>query len=206
VPSALDPSPFGNPVPRDVFLDTFGLEEGNRVVGMAAQFIPRKGHEVLLQAIPDILKGHPRARFLVFGKGPGRAGFIRKIRDSGLEEAVKVPGFRHDLPVLLPRLDLLVHPATMEGLGIILLQAGASGVPVVATAAGGIPEAVVHEETGLLVPPGDSEALASAVSALLADESRARAMGEAARTRVRREFSVDRMVDGNLEVYREILP
>jgi glycosyltransferase involved in cell wall biosynthesis len=93
----------------------------------------------------------------------------------------------------------------MEGLGIILLQAGASGVPVVASSAGGIPEAVVHERTGLLFPPGDSEALASAVVSLLTDEVRAKAMGESARSRVRDVFSVRKMVDGNMEVYRELL-
>jgi glycosyltransferase involved in cell wall biosynthesis len=122
-----------------------------------------------------------------------------------LEASVQLPGFRDDLPALLPCLNLLVHPATMEGLGIILLQASASGLPVVASAAGGIPEAVVHQETGLLVPPGDPRALASAVSSLLADPARAHSMGQAGRRRIKSAFSVDRMVAGNLEVYQELL-
>jgi glycosyltransferase involved in cell wall biosynthesis len=206
VPSALDPTPFENPVRRQALLDEFSLPHDSRLVGMAAQFIPRKGHEVLLKAIPAILKGCPVARFLLFGKGPGRDAVVQQVQEAGLEEVVRFPGFRSDLPSLLPHLDLLVHPATMEGLGVILLQAGASGVPVVASAAGGIPEAVVHEETGLLVPPGDPEALSAAVLCLLTDEARSRAMGESARRRVRDVFSVARMVDGNLAVYRELLP
>jgi glycosyltransferase involved in cell wall biosynthesis len=206
VPSALDPTPFENPAPRQYLLDEFGLGTEARVIGMAAQFIPRKGHEVLLRAIPEILKGNPESRFLLFGQGPGHQEVVEQIRKAELEDVVKLPGFRSDLPSLLPRLDLLVHPATMEGLGIILLQAGASGVPVVASVAGGIPEAVVHEETGLLVPPGDAEALASAVLSLLADPARAKAMGDSGRKRVREAFSVDKMVDGNLAVYRELLP
>jgi glycosyltransferase involved in cell wall biosynthesis len=205
VPSALDPTPFESPIPREAFLEEFGLGEDARVVGMAAQFIPRKGHEVLLRAIPGILDEHPEARFLLFGKGPGREKIRDRVRDAGLEDEVKLPGFRPDLPSLLSCLDLLVHPATMEGLGIILLQAGASGVPVVASSAGGIPEAVVHEETGLLVPPGDAGALAAAVSSVLADEVRRKALAESGRKRVLEVFSVSKMVIGNLDVYRELL-
>jgi glycosyltransferase involved in cell wall biosynthesis len=93
----------------------------------------------------------------------------------------------------------------MEGLGIILLQASAAGLPIVACDAGGIPEAVAHGETGLLVSPGDAAALAAAVSALLADPEKARAMGAQGRQRVRDLFSVERMVEGNLAVYRAVL-
>ncbi len=124
------------------------------IVGMAAQFIPRKGHDLLLQAIPAILRDHPRTRFLLFGRGPLHGRVSRKVREAGLDGAIQIPGFREDLPDLLPCLDLLVHPATMEGLGIILLQAAASGLPVVASAAGGIPEAVVDQANG---PPGPPE-------------------------------------------------
>ncbi|MCJ7626990.1 MAG: glycosyltransferase [Longimicrobiales bacterium] len=205
VHSALDPSPFEGPCRRDAFLAEFGIAPDQPIVGMAAQFIPRKGHDLLLQAIPAILRDHPRTRFLLFGRGPLRGKVSRKVREAGLDGAIQIPGFREDLPDLLPCMDLLVHPAAMEGLGIILLQAAASGLPVVASAAGGIPEAVVDQLTGLLVPPSDPGALASAVSTLLADLPRARSMGKAGRDRVRSDFSVDRMVDGNLSVYRELV-
>ena len=93
----------------------------------------------------------------------------------------------------------------MEGLGVVLLQAAASGLPVVASKVGGIPEVVVHRETGLLVPAGNPGALAAAVTELLSDPDRARTLGERARERVRSHFSVDRMVEGNLHVYRELV-
>jgi glycosyltransferase involved in cell wall biosynthesis len=128
-----------------------------------------------------------------------------RVKAVGLEESVLLPGFREDLPRLLPCLDVLVHPALMEGLGVILLQAGAAGIPAVATAVGGIPEVVKHEETGVLVPPADPMALAAAIRDLLSHPERARSMGDAARHRVRTEFSVDRMVEGNISVYREVL-
>jgi len=205
VRSALDPEPFHEPCDRGAFLEEFGLESGAAVVGMAAQFIRRKGHDVLLEAVPAILRDHPGTRFLLFGQGALRDEVAKEVNDAGLDTAVLLPGFREKLPSLLPCLDILVHPARREGLGVVLLQASASGVPVVASKVGGIPEAVVHEENGLLVPPEDPAALARAVSSLLADEDRARAMGERGRDRIREHFSVSGMVEGNLAVYRELL-
>ena len=205
VHSALDPGPYSKPCNPGFFKSEFGGDEDGPCVGMAAQFIPRKGHDVLLEAIPSILLDHPRARFLLFGKGPLHGEITEKIREAGLGDSVTLPGFREDLPAILPCLDLLVHPALMEGLGVVLLQAGASGVPTVASAVGGIPEAVVHDQTGLLVPAGNPGALALAVSELLANPEKARSLGEQARERMRSHFSVDRMVEGNLKVYRELV-
>jgi len=205
VHSALDPTPHRGRCNRSAFQKEFGLRDGGRVVGMAAQFIERKGHGTLLEAIPEILRGQPDTHFLLFGQGPLRGEIEARVREEGLEGKVSFPGFRDDLPALLPCLDLLVHPAMMEGLGIILLQASASGIPIVASRAGGIPEAVVDGETGILVEPGDATALSTAACTLLADPARARQMGQAGRRRVRELFSVDRMVEGNLGVYRSIL-
>jgi glycosyltransferase involved in cell wall biosynthesis len=205
VHSALDPEPFQGPCVHGEFLRVFDLPEDHRIVGMAAQFIPRKGHGTLLEAVPTILEHHPGTRFILFGRGPQRDAVAARVREMDLTDSVLIPGFRTDLPKILPCLDLLVHPATMEGLGIILLQASAAGLPIVACAAGGIPEAVAHGETGLLVSPGDAAALAAAVSALLADPEKARAMGAQGRQRVHDLFSVERMVEGNLAVYRAVL-
>jgi glycosyltransferase involved in cell wall biosynthesis len=206
VHSALDPAPFENPCPEQGFPEELGLNSEGPVVGMAAQFIPRKGHHILLEAVPSILDRHPGTRFLLLGRGPLETAVGEAVRASGLQDAVRLPGFRDDLSTLLPCLDLLVHPATMEGLGVILLQAGASGIPVVASEVGGIPEAVIHEKTGLLVPPGNPAVLAEAVCELLADPHRAQTLGEAGRKHIRTQFSIDRMVQGNLEVYQELLP
>jgi glycosyltransferase involved in cell wall biosynthesis len=114
-------------------------------------------------------------------------------------------GFRDDLPQLLPCLDLLVHPALMEGLGVALLQAASAGLPIVAVDAGGMPEAVEDGVNGRLVPPGNDEALANAIHQLLADETLRRRMGESGREKMRRGFSVQQMVLGNLAVYRALL-
>jgi glycosyltransferase involved in cell wall biosynthesis len=114
-------------------------------------------------------------------------------------------GFRDDLSQILPCLDLLAHPATMEGLGVSLLQASAAGVPIVASRAGGISEAVRDGVNGLLVPPGDAAALGAALSRLLADADLRRRLGAAGRILIRDEFSADVMIEGNLSVYRELV-
>jgi len=205
VRSALDPEPFHRPCDGKAFREEFGVGDGDAVVGMAAQFIRRKGHDVLLDAVPAILREHPGTTFLLFGQGPLTDQVAAKVKEAGLDAVVRLPGFRDDLPSLLPCLDLLVHPARMEGLGVVLLQASAAGVPVVASRVGGIPEAIAHEENGLLVPPENPTALAAAISSLLANAQKAQAMGERGRARIRELFSVDEMVDGNLTAYRDLL-
>jgi glycosyltransferase involved in cell wall biosynthesis len=112
-------------------------------------------------------------------------------------------GFRDDLTRLLPCLDLLVHPAEREGLGVSLLQAAACGVPIVASAAGGMPEVV--QDNGYLVLPGDVPALAAAITRVLDDPQQAARMGVLGRALVERRFSVAAMVAGNLAVYRKLL-
>jgi glycosyltransferase involved in cell wall biosynthesis len=114
-------------------------------------------------------------------------------------------GFRSDLADWLGGLDILVHPADMEGLGIALLQAAAAGLPIVASRAGGMPEIVHDGETGILVPPGDVAALTAAILRLLGDSGLRERLGAAGRALVLGEFSVDAMCAGNLAVYRRVL-
>ncbi len=192
---------------RAQLLAEFGLEESQRVVAVVAQLIPRKGHAVLLDAWPLIRNRCPDARLLVFGAGPldtdlrHRAGLLKPEQGG----TVTFAGFRPDLREFLGRVDLLVHPATREALGVSLLEAQAAGVPVVACAAGGVPEAVADGITGLLVPPANPAALAKAVIQLLDNADQRRQFGAAAAGRIRAEFSPDRMVEDYLALYRELL-
>ena len=123
----------------------------------------------------------------------------------GLDGKVIFAGFRPDLERVLPCLDVVAHPATMEGMGVALLQASAAARPVVASAVGGIPEVVVDGETGLLVPPADPAALATSVGRVLDDSALAARLGENARRRVRQSFSIPAMVAGYLDLYRDLL-
>lgn len=205
VRSAVDARPFQQGRDEAWFRAEFGLPEGSRTLGAVAQLIARKGHRFLLQAMPELLSRFPELHLLIFGKGPVEADLREMIRKLGLEERVQLCGFRDDLARIVPCLDLLVHPALMEGLGVSLLQASGAGVPIVASRAGGIPEAVRDGLNGILVPPGDIEALTAAIVRILGDPGLARRMGEAGRQLVEGEFSVDGMVEGNLRVYRELL-
>jgi len=205
VRSGLDPTPYSGPCRREWFQAQFDLRPEERAIGMVAQFIPRKGHRLLISVLPEVLRHFPAARFLFFGKGPLEQEIRSMVRAKGLEGAVRFAGFREDLPQILPCLDLLVHPALMEGLGVSLLQASAAGIPVVAARAGGIPEAVEHGRTGVLVHPGNPVSLSRAIIQVLQDPSAAEAMGRAGRKRVKRLFSVEQMVEGNLEIYRRVL-
>jgi glycosyltransferase involved in cell wall biosynthesis len=205
VRSAVDVEQYQQPCDRARFMEAFGVAEGALVMGVAAQLIPRKGHRYLLEAMPSLVQAFPRLHLVLFGKGPLRTTLEEQIATLALQQQVTLAGFRDDLPQLLPCLELLVHPALMEGLGVSLLQAASAGLPIVAVYAGGMPEAVEDGINGLLVAPGSAEALIDAIHRLLADESLRRRMGESGREKMRREFSVEHMVLGNLRVYRDLL-
>jgi glycosyltransferase involved in cell wall biosynthesis len=203
--SGVDPTPYQQPADRGWVCREFGLTEGDQLVGLVAQLIPRKGHVVLLQALTTLVAEFPHLRVIFFGRGPLEASLRDEITQRGLQQHVQLAGFRTDLPRIVPALDLVVHPALAEGLGVALIQAAAAGVPIVGARAGGIPEIVRHEENGLLVEPGDAAGLADAICRLLSDEPLRRQLGDAGRELVARQFTFDRMVAGNLEVYRELL-
>jgi glycosyltransferase involved in cell wall biosynthesis len=127
------------------------------------------------------------------------------VWQHGWADRVSLPGFRDDLARILPAIDLLVHPALMEGLGVALLQAAACGIPLVAARAGGIPEVCIDGETGWLVEPDDPPALAAALNAALGDPAEARRRGLAGRRLVERSFSIPAMVEGNRSAYLAVL-
>jgi glycosyltransferase involved in cell wall biosynthesis len=125
----------------------------------------------------------------------------KQIKHLGLDKRILLPGFREDVLSLVKSADLFVMSSVTEGLGSAVLDAMAMGLAVVGTRAGGIPEAVVHGKTGLLVEPAEPQPLASAIVRLLKDAKLKRAYGEAGRERVRERFGVDRLVDQTLAAY-----
>lgn len=204
VRSAYTP-PAASPCSRKEFLMRFQIPDGHFVIGVIAQLIPRKGHRYLLEALPEILRAHPCVTCLLFGKGAQRDEIQQQMTQLHIDGHVVLAGFVDDLESILPHLDLVVHPALMEGLGVALLQASAAGVPIVASCAGGIPEVVHHGENGLLVPPADSSALQEAILALLNDREVRKKMGDAGKRLIATSFSVEVMCEGNLSVYCELL-
>ena len=203
VPSAVDAARFRpSETARERVLRAFGLPDDAFVVGVCAQLIARKGHEFLIRALPAIVREVPRLHVLCFGRGALLAPLRRLAATLGVDAHVTFAGFRDDLEHVLPGLDLLVHPAEREGLGVAVLEAMSCGIAVVATRAGGLVDAVTDEREGLLVPYGDGEGLARAVARLAADAHLRSRLGSAGRIRVMSQFSVARMTDAYLELYR----
>jgi glycosyltransferase involved in cell wall biosynthesis len=171
------------------------------IVLTAARLDAQKGHRFLLEAAKLV----PEAQFVLAGDGPARASLEEQAQTLGLRDRVVFLGYRSDIPELLACCDLFVLPSLYEGLPLSVLEAMAAGKPVIASAVGGTDEAVIPGETGLLVPPADPLALATAICTLLGDPPLARQLALNGRARVQREFSAKRMVQEVTRVYDELL-
>lgn len=177
------------------------IPDNKLTVGVIAQLIPRKGHKFLLQVMPDILAKFPDVHCVFLGAGSSREALEQLSADLNLTSAVTFTGFRRDIHKIIPQLDIVVHPATMEGMGVALLQSSSAGVPVIAFAAGGIPEVVDHEVTGLLVPVGDEVGLKNRLMTLLGSSKLRRQYGEKGRQKMLEEFSLASMRDRYESLY-----
>jgi glycosyltransferase involved in cell wall biosynthesis len=183
----------------------FWLPHDAPLVGNVAALVPHKGQKHLIDAAALVIRKVPDARFIIAGEGELRSALERQIKDRHLEKHVFLAGFRPDILSVHKAFDLFVMSSVTEGLGSSLLDAMACEKAIVATTAGGIAEAVVDRETGLLVPPRDHEAMARAIVALLTDERARRALASAGLRRVRERFSVERMVRDTLRVYDQTI-
>ena len=170
----------------------------------------QKGHPTLFDAMRLVLAKEPDARLVVVGgaqqSGAEYAAHLRRhASEPELDGKIVFAGERTDVPRLMAACDVFVLASRWEGFGLVFVEAMAAGKPVVATNVSAIPEVVLHEQTGLLVPPDDPLALAAALLRLCADTAERRRLGSAGYERVHLHFTADRMVDEILDVYREAL-
>ncbi len=185
-----------------------GLQEGPAVIGTVCRLVePKKGLGILLEAVAQLRKQAPvpGCQLLIVGEGPAHESLRERSEKLGIAPWVVFTGMRRDVAGLLPLMDVFVLPSLYEGFGIAILEAMAARRPVVATAVGGIPEFVVHGQTGLLVPPGDPVALAAAVHSLLSHPEQARLMGVRGRERARDHFAIESVVRRHEELYESSL-
>jgi glycosyltransferase involved in cell wall biosynthesis len=175
------------------------------LVGNVAALVPHKGQRHLVDAVTHVLPEYPDTRFIIAGEGELRGSLEQQIHHHHLEKHVILAGFRADILSEHKAFDIFVMSSVTEGLGTSLLDAMACGKPVVATNVGGIPEVVVDGETGLLVPPRDPTAMATALVRLLADRGLREQMGAAGLTRVRARFRAETMVQNTLKVYQQVV-
>lgn len=161
----------------------------------------QKGHRYLVDAIAPIIAENPHLHVLFAGDGQLREPLQQQVREAGLEKHIHFLGNRQDVPDLLAASDYFVLPSLWEGLPMALIEAMASGLPVVATQVSGSQQVVVSGESGILVPPGDSEQLRQAISSLIFDPVQSRAMGQAARERVEDMFGARKQAEEHLQLY-----
>jgi L-malate glycosyltransferase len=181
------------------------LPHGAPIVGNVAALVPHKGQRHLVEAAALVIPQVPDARFVIAGDGELRPSLERLIKGRRLEKHVLLAGFRPDVLSLHKAFDIFVMSSVTEGLGTSLLDAMAAGKPIVATSTGGIPEVVADGLNGYLVPPRDHEAMASAIVRLLRDAELRRRLGAAGLTRVREQFSAERMVERTLNEYERLM-
>lgn len=165
----------------------FGWDRTQHVVGTVSRLSPEKGIEYFVDAVPEIARRVPEARFLIVGDGPQRA----ELETRAGSAAIRFAGFREDIPELLNIMHIFVMPSLAEAFGLAAVEALATGCPVVASNVGGLSE-IVTPETGILVPPCDAHALAEAIISLLQNSERHRTMGEHGRARILENFTLAR--------------
>lgn len=169
------------------------------------RLVPQKGQRYLIEAMPEIIKAHPDTLLLIAGVGFLEQQLRDLIDELDLNDNVRLIGRRDDVPALMQVADIFVFSSLFEGLGVSLLEASASAMAVVATDTGPIPEIVEHNETGLLVPAKDPQAISEAVIRLAGDGELKERLATAAQRRIEDKFSVERAVSSLDEFYTKML-
>lgn len=184
---------------------TVPLPKAGALVGFVGRLEQIKGCEFFIRAASLLAADYPDVCFVIAGKGSRESELRALAADLGVADRVEFVGYVTAVPPLLAALDVVVVPSLSEASGLTAIEALGLSVPVVASRVGGLPEIAVHGETGLLVSPGDSAAIARAVAQLLDDRSLARALAAAGARRVEERFTVDRMVDSYLHLYMDLI-
>jgi glycosyltransferase involved in cell wall biosynthesis len=212
--NGVDLDEFSPAVDGDPFRRECGFEKDAPLAGLVAMLAPWKGHMDFVEAAAQVARQIPRARFPIIGEEiyvtEGHGRFRRQLRERitalGMDGATALLGRRMDMPRVMAALDVSVHASSRpEPFGRVLIEAMAAGKPVVATAAGGVPEIVTDGETGLLVPPGEPAALAAAIRRLLIDPCLRERLGNAGRREAEARFDIRIHAERIQEVYRSVL-
>lgn len=185
--------------------------KGDPVVGLVGRISPTKGQDIFVRAAEVVLRQFPRARFRIVGAALfAEKEFEQKFREhvAGLPCAdhIEFTGFRADVAAQIAKMTLLVHASPVpEPFGQVVVEAMAAGKPVIATRAGGVPEIVSDPETGLLIPPGDADAMAQAIIGILQNLPAAQQMGLRGQQRARDLFTIEHTAAGVEKIWRQLL-
>ncbi len=205
VPNGIDISRFVCRRRRLDILSELDLPTNKVLVSLIGRMVWEKGVNVFLEAACELSKKVTNIHFLIVGDGPLRGELEQQALDCGLSKICSFVGFQRDIPAILMATDIVALPSFVEGLPMIILEAMASKVPVVASAVGGIPEMIKEGENGFLVPPKDSDSLAKKLLLLVNDKGLRKRMGEAARKDVEESFSETEMIYKTQQVYLDLI-
>ena len=181
--------------------NSLGIADGYTVIGTIGRISDEKGHINLLKITNSILEQFPETNFLIIGDGPLRKDLEREFESS----SIIFTGIRDDVPELYHCMDCFVLPSLAEGLPMVILEAMASKLPIVATRVGAIPAVIRDKETGFIVKPGDEEDLKKSLLYLLKNPDEAKVMGQKGYQRVKEYFSSYKMARGYLNIYKELI-
>jgi lipopolysaccharide heptosyltransferase II len=205
-------------IPRGVNLRDFhnfseraAAKRGESNIALVGRITPLKGHSYFFRAMAQVVRSYPFVRILVVGDAPEgkphyKTDLERLAASLGIARNVSFMGRRPDIPDVLSGVDILVAPSVEpESFGRVVLEAQAAAVPVVATQTGGFVEIIDHQQTGLLVPPKDVDALARAILRLLKDPGLGKVLAEKAKIKLKKCFTVEQMAESTVKVYEELL-
>lgn len=204
VHDGIDLSRF-NGISGDYLRQEFSVNPSTFIIGNVAHLADHKGHQYLIKSISYVLKEFPDVKFFIVGDGELRSPLKELANKLNLNDKLIFTGFRNDVPQFLKFFDLFVLSSHLEGLCSALLEALAMRKPVVATAAGGVPEIIEDGVNGILVPTKNPEALAAGIISMVRDGDKAKKMGENGRQTVEARFSVEKMVSETVDIYEEVM-
>jgi len=200
-----DGAGFARRSARSVLIDTLGISHTSKIVGMVANLRPVKGHRYLIEAASRILQAHSDVHFVLIGEGDLRTSLERQVKELRVDGHVHFMGHREDARLLTAGFDVAVLASFHEGMPNTVLEAMAAGVPVVATAVGGVKELIVDQETGFLVPPGDTAAMVDRIEKMLVQDHLRAAIGLRGHEFVHATFGMERMIASVQDLYHELL-
>jgi glycosyltransferase involved in cell wall biosynthesis len=203
--NGVDAKRYEGAVDRAIVRRQLRLEPEACLIIVLATLKEPKGHRYLVEAMVPLTQRYPNLHALFVGDGPLRETLEAQVAKLNLSQHIHFLGNRHDVPELLAASDLFVLPSLWEGLAMALLEGMAAGLPIVASEVSGTVQVLTPNETGLLVPPGDTQRLVEAIEQLLSNPVQALAMGMAARRRVLQEFSAQKQAEEYLALYRRLL-
>ena len=202
IPVGVELEPFTNLSPHtgDAFRRRFGIGSDETVLSYVGRFAPIKRLDILLRAVARGRQEGLRIRLIMVGDGTERACVLAQLASLGIQESVSILGYSREVPSVAAATDIAVLSSDNEGTPVWLIEAAAASVPAVATDVGGVSD-VVSRKGGIVVPPGDVRAFATAIARLVGDPTRRRSMGLEARQHVLSHFTADRLIDDVAALY-----